>query len=56
MFFRGNESSTGNGLGLYLVKGALSKLDGKINLETEVGAYTTFTVTLGAQKISVPNS
>ena len=46
MFFRGNESSTGNGLGLYLVKAAVEKLNGKVKLEIEEGKYTRFTVTI----------
>jgi signal transduction histidine kinase len=46
MFFRGNELSTGNGLGLYLVKSALSKIDGTIEVETEEARYSTFIITL----------
>lgn len=49
MFFRGNENSTGNGLGLYLVKNAINKLNGEITFETEVGIYTKFTVVLNAR-------
>jgi signal transduction histidine kinase len=46
MFYRGNELSTGNGLGLYLVKDALIKLNGEITLETEEAEYSTFVVKL----------
>ena len=46
MFYRGNTLSHGNGLGLYLVKCALSKIDGRIDLESEEGKYTAFTITL----------
>ncbi|HLZ17118.1 MAG TPA: ATP-binding protein, partial [Cyclobacteriaceae bacterium] len=46
MFYRGSELSSGNGLGLYLVKGALDKMNGKIELETLEGSYSTFTITL----------
>jgi ligand-binding sensor domain-containing protein/signal transduction histidine kinase len=46
MFFRGHESSTGNGLGLYLVQSALSKINGTIMLDTKSGNYSRFTVTL----------
>lgn len=46
MFYRGNTLSHGNGLGLYLVKCALSKIDGRVDLESEEGKYTAFTVTL----------
>ncbi|HPH45757.1 MAG TPA: ATP-binding protein, partial [Chryseolinea sp.] len=50
MFFRGHVNSTGNGLGLYLVKGALDKIDGKITLDTESGKYSRFTITLKASE------
>jgi signal transduction histidine kinase/tetratricopeptide (TPR) repeat protein len=40
MFFRGNENSQGNGLGLYMVKKALEKLKGYIELSSEESQYT----------------
>jgi signal transduction histidine kinase len=46
MFYRGHELSTGNGLGLYLVKNALSRIDGEIKLETEDGKFSRFIVRL----------
>jgi len=46
MFYRGHELSTGNGLGLYLVKSALEKIHGKIEVETEEGKYSRFIVKL----------
>lgn len=46
MFYRGNELSKGNGLGLYLVKCALEKLNGFIQLETREGECCRFQVTL----------
>jgi signal transduction histidine kinase len=46
MFYRGHELSTGNGLGLYLVKNALTKLNGEIKLETEDGKFSRFIVRL----------
>jgi ligand-binding sensor domain-containing protein/signal transduction histidine kinase len=46
MFFRGHESATGNGLGLYLVRDALQKINGTITVETEEGLYSMFIVTL----------
>ncbi len=46
MFFRGHENSTGNGLGLYLVKGALDKIDGRITIDSVSGKYSRFTMTL----------
>ena len=44
MFFRASESSYGSGLGLYIVKTAVSKLNGKISVESELGKGTKFTV------------
>ncbi len=46
MFYRGNEQSKGSGLGLYIVKEALIKLSGSIQLESAPGQGTTFTVKL----------
>ena len=46
MFFRGHEFSTGNGLGLYMVKSALEKINGQIDLDTFEEQYTTFRVIL----------
>jgi signal transduction histidine kinase len=46
MFFRGSEQSNGNGLGLYLVKKAVSRLHGQVRITSEVGAYTCLTLTL----------
>jgi signal transduction histidine kinase len=46
MFYRGNVQSSGNGLGLYLVKCALDKIKGKIELETKEGSYTCFVIRL----------
>ncbi|MEO7988080.1 MAG: tetratricopeptide repeat protein [Chryseolinea sp.] len=44
MFFRGNEQSKGNGLGLYIVKKAVSKLSGTLHLETTFGKGTTISI------------
>ncbi|MBI2966395.1 MAG: PAS domain S-box protein [Bacteroidetes bacterium] len=46
MFFRGNEKSTGTGLGLYIVKTAVDRLGGKIELTSREGLETKFTVYL----------
>ena len=46
MFFRGSTLSKGNGLGLYLVKKAIEKLDGEIRVDCERDSYTSFFVTL----------
>ncbi|HEX6890758.1 MAG TPA: HAMP domain-containing sensor histidine kinase [Chryseolinea sp.] len=44
MFFRGNERSKGNGLGLYIVKRAVNKLNGTIDIESVYGQGTTVRV------------
>jgi len=46
MYFRGNERSKGNGLGLYIVQKAVEKLDGIIRMETIANKGTTFFVEL----------
>jgi signal transduction histidine kinase len=46
MYFRANEHSKGNGLGLYIAKKAVEKLNGKIHFITQLGAGSTFTVEL----------
>jgi len=48
MFYRGNESSQGSGLGLYIVKETLEKLSGTIQLSSTPKIGSTFS-------ISVPN-
>ncbi|MFQ3215464.1 MAG: signal transduction histidine kinase, partial [Marivirga sp.] len=49
MFFRGNEASQGNGLGLYVTKRAIDKLEGNITFTSTVNKGSTF-------KITVPTS
>ncbi|HEV8513460.1 MAG TPA: HAMP domain-containing sensor histidine kinase, partial [Cyclobacteriaceae bacterium] len=46
MYFRANERSRGNGLGLYIVKKMVDKLNGRIELKTELGIGTTVWVYL----------
>jgi signal transduction histidine kinase/ligand-binding sensor domain-containing protein len=46
MFFRGSDQSKGSGLGLYLVKVAVEKLNGTITVESTFGKSTTFSITL----------
>lgn len=46
MYFRANVSSKGNGLGLYIVKKAIEKLDASISFTTRNNAGTVFTVEL----------
>jgi ligand-binding sensor domain-containing protein/signal transduction histidine kinase len=46
MFFRGTEKSIGSGLGLYLVKKAVEKLNGSISLASKENHYTKFEIYL----------
>jgi signal transduction histidine kinase len=42
MFYRVSRESVGSGLGLYIVKEAVNKLNGDIKLQSEIGLGTTF--------------
>ncbi|HEV7231996.1 MAG TPA: ATP-binding protein [Bacteroidia bacterium] len=44
MFFRGHYTSTGSGLGLYIVKNAIEKLNGHISVESIYGASSSFRI------------
>lgn len=44
MFYRASENSQGSGLGLYIVKDTIDKLNGNITVESDVGKGTTFTM------------
>lgn len=46
MFYRASESSEGSGLGLYIVKETLDKLEGNISVQSSAGVGSEFTVTL----------
>ncbi len=46
MFFRGNESSQGSGLGLYIVKETLTKLSGTIQLTSTPRQGSTFSISV----------
>jgi len=46
MFYRANDQSEGSGLGLYIVKNAVDKLEGQLKVESEPGVGTTFNITL----------
>src|SRR5579859_1061818 len=46
MFYRGNESSQGSGLGLYIVKETLTKLSGSIQLSSMPRKGSTFSISI----------
>jgi len=46
MFYRASEQSEGSGLGLYIVKNAVEKLDGQLIVKSQPGEGTTFEITL----------
>lgn len=46
MFYRASESSYGSGLGLYIVKNAVNKLNGNINVQSVVNQGTKFTIVI----------
>jgi PAS domain S-box-containing protein len=46
MFFRATERSEGSGLGMYIVKQAVDKLNGRISIESEYGHGTTIKIVL----------
>jgi PAS domain S-box-containing protein len=49
LFFRATDHSQGTGLGLFIVKDTIDKLKGKIEVKSEVGRGTTFTITIPNQ-------
>jgi ligand-binding sensor domain-containing protein/signal transduction histidine kinase len=51
MYYRGTDRSKGSGLGLFIVKEILAKVDGRVELESELGKGTTFTIYLQHHKI-----
>ncbi|PKQ45002.1 PAS domain S-box protein [Confluentibacter flavum] len=46
MFYRASVQSTGSGLGLYIVKETINKLDATIIVESEISVGSKFTVTI----------
>ncbi len=46
MFFRANDEKDGSGLGLYILKYAVDKLNGSINLSSKHGQGSKFSITL----------
>jgi signal transduction histidine kinase len=52
MFFKGNENSKGNGLGLYIVQKSVQALDGRIEVESIIGSFAKFVVYLPLKPIT----
>jgi signal transduction histidine kinase len=46
MFYRASENAAGSGLGLYIVKESLERMNGSIQLQSQVGKGSIFVVTL----------
>jgi signal transduction histidine kinase len=46
MFYRANEQSDGSGLGLYIVKEVVERLNGEIRMESEKGEWTKVYLTI----------
>jgi signal transduction histidine kinase len=46
MFFRATEKSSGSGLGLYIVKEIVDKMNGKISLKSQFGEHTNFLISI----------
>lgn len=53
MFYRVSKKSVGSGLGLYIVKEAVEKMQGRIAVESKLGSGTTFKITLPNQLGSI---
>lgn len=53
MFFRANTEKDGSGLGLYIVKEAVDKLQGKIQIKSALGEGTTFTLEIPNHKENI---
>ena len=51
MFYRGTSTSVGTGLGLYITKEILNKLQGTISVASELGKGTIVTINLPNLKI-----
>ena len=56
MFFRGSEKSDGSGLGLYIVKETLDKLNGSINFTSVPSEGTSFEVSIPLNDVAVTAS
>jgi len=51
MFYRANEASKGSGLGLYLVKETIDKLNGEIDVNSQIGNGITYTISIPSMRL-----
>lgn len=54
MFYRATEQSDGSGLGMYIVKQSIDRLEGNIKINSELGVGTTITIKLPHRKEEEP--
>ena len=48
MFYRASDSSEGSGLGLYIVKDTVDKINGELKVDSTYGKGTTFTLIINS--------
>lgn len=53
MFYRVSQESVGSGLGLYIVKEAVNKLNGDIRVKSQIGEGTTFLIKIPNQQTNL---
>ncbi|MFW5700649.1 MAG: PAS domain-containing sensor histidine kinase [Cyclobacteriaceae bacterium] len=53
MFYRANDATSGSGLGLYIVKEALEKLKGSIDVKSKLGEGTCFSLVIPNKKTQI---
>jgi PAS domain S-box-containing protein len=53
MFYRATTLSTGSGIGMYIVKEAIEKLNGKIGIESALSMGTKFTIEIPNQLLNI---
>ena len=51
MFYRGTEKAEGSGLGLYIAREMVQKMNGTITFSSQEGKGTTFTVSVPAEEV-----